>query len=97
MNSTVLAGNLACNRIALGAILAILRDILETGLSKIHLHYLFQVRTTILNMVTKLTKSGPGGITGIDCRGSILSGPAVISSHLLSSPMEWSLVRPFVT
>ena len=83
VNSTVSEGSLACNRMVSIVILAILKDILETGLSKIVftvLCYLFQVRTTILKMVTKLTKSGPGGITGIDCRGSILS---VVSQMVL--------------
>ena len=69
MNSAVLGGSLACSRMVLIAILAILRDMLVTGLSEIIfvvLRHLFQVRTTILKMVTKLTKSGQGGNTGID-------------------------------
>ena len=97
VNSAVLGGSLACNRMVLIAILAILRDMLVTGLSEVIfvvLRYLFQVRTTILKMVTKLTKSGLGGNTGIDC--SIMSVSWSCSFAQFTHGAVYTLIHPFV-
>ena len=95
VNSAVSGGSLACNRMASIAILAILRDILVTSLIEIIfvvLRYLFQVRTTILKMVTKLTKLGLGGNTGIDCSNMSVSW----SCSFAQFTRPCTLIHPFL-